>query len=292
MASMTFELTGDLTVQVTVTETADGGLQFDLAVLDGALIGDLQGLFFDLADDSLVSGLSVVGNEITDDQFRVDSVTNLGQGVNVNGEIVNEYGAFDAGVQIGTQGISRDDIQNTSFTLYHDSQDLTLADVSLQDFAVRLTSVGEEDGSRDGSLKIGGVSGEEPDGEVDPGTDPDGDLDPGTDPDGEVDPGTDPDGDLDPGTDPDGELDPGTQPDGELDPGTQPDGELDPGTFPDDTFIFDETAMEGGDTLEDPVIIDASAPTEPTAEEAFLDDTLTEGTIIEGSLPSDDDFLF
>ena len=155
MASMTFVIEGDVSVQVTVTELDGGDLQFDLLVLDGAMTADIQGLFFDLSDDSLADGLNVTGLDATDWQFDANDVTNLGQGVNVNGEIVNEYGAFDAGVQIGTSGMAKDDIQSTSFIISHDTADLTLADVALQDFAVRLTSVGEEDGSRTGSLKLG-----------------------------------------------------------------------------------------------------------------------------------------
>lgn len=158
MSSMTFTIEGDVSVQVTITEIEGGDLRFDVTVLEGQLTGDLQGLFFDLADDSLADGLMVDGVDATDWQFEANDVTNLGQGVNINGEVLNTYGEFDAGVQIGTQGISNDDIQTTSFVISHDTVDLTLADVALQDFAVRLTSVGEVDGDRNGSLKLGGTS--------------------------------------------------------------------------------------------------------------------------------------
>ncbi|SMY07957.1 hypothetical protein [Flavimaricola marinus] len=158
MSTMTFTIEGDVNVEVTITEVDGGNLQFDVTVLDGTYTGDLQGLFFDLADDSLADGLSVVGTDATDSQFEANDVTNLGQGVNINGEVLNEYGEFDAGVQIGTQGISKDDIQTTTFVISHDTEALTLADVALQDFAVRLTSVGEVDGARNDSLKLGGTA--------------------------------------------------------------------------------------------------------------------------------------
>lgn len=158
MNTLSFTIDGDVSVQVTITEIDGGDLLFQVTVLEGAFTGDLQGLFFDLADDSLADGLTVTGVDATDWQFEANDVTNLGQGVNINGEVLNTYGEFDAGVQIGTQGMAADDIQTTSFVISHSTTDLTLADVALQDFAVRLTSVGAEDGSRSGSLKPGGTA--------------------------------------------------------------------------------------------------------------------------------------
>lgn len=155
MASMSFVVEGEVNVQVTVTES-DGDLVFDLLVLDDTgSIGDLNALFFDVLDDSLVSGLSVSGDLITDENFDANSVTKVDSYTNMNGEVVKEYGKFDGGVQFGTQGIGEDDIRATSFTLSHDTEELSLETIALQDFGVRLTSVGEEDGTRDGSLKIG-----------------------------------------------------------------------------------------------------------------------------------------
>ncbi len=163
MNSLTFTLTGEVNVQITITEQTDGGLKFDLLVLDDTgAIGDLTGLFFDVADDSLVDGLSVEGDQITDEAFKSNSITKVSGGTNVNGEIVNTYGKFDGGIKLGSDGIGTDDIRETSFVLSHDSADLSLADIALQDFAARLTSVGEEGGSREDSLKLGGTSPEVP----------------------------------------------------------------------------------------------------------------------------------
>lgn len=163
MQSLEFTLVDGVEVQVVITELDDGSLKFDLEVLNNTgTIGDLRGVFFDLHDDSLTSGLSITGNDVTDQMYKADAVSNLGGGNNVNGDIVNEYGKFDVGVELGTQGISTDDIRSTSFILSHDSVDLSLTDIALQDFAVRLMSVGDEDGSRNGSLKIGGEVPPEP----------------------------------------------------------------------------------------------------------------------------------
>ncbi len=166
MAAMTFNLIDErtgLNVEITATENTDGSLTFDLEVLDSTgVIGDLNGLFFDVLDDSLVDGLTVTGADVTKVNLNADSVTKVDGYNNINGDVKNEYGKFDAGVQFGTQGMAKDDIQSTSFTLSHSDATLTLDQFFSQDFAVRLTSVGAEDGSRDDSLKIGGTAADEP----------------------------------------------------------------------------------------------------------------------------------
>ena len=160
--SMTFVIEGDVNVSITITEV-DGDLRFDISVLDETgYIGDLNAIFFDILDESLLGGLTVTGADETGTVFKADSVTKVDNYTNMNGEVINEAGKFDGGVQFGTQGIGTDDIRETSFILSHDTMDLTLEQFALQDFGVRLTSVGTEDGSRDGSLKLGGTSPEVP----------------------------------------------------------------------------------------------------------------------------------
>lgn len=141
---------------------------------DTGTIGDLNGLFFDVLDDSLVAGLSVTGTDLTGDAIKANSVTKVDSYNNVNGEVVKETGKFDVGVQFGTQGMSADDIQSTSFILSHDSQALTLDFIAEQDVAVRLTSVGTIDGSRDDSVKISGTTGAVPEEEPPVPEDPEG----------------------------------------------------------------------------------------------------------------------
>lgn len=169
MATMTFQLSNpQVSVDVTITENADGTLTFDLAVTDDGTIGDLNGLFFDIADESLLHNLSVTGDDVTDYKIDANSVSKISSFTNMNGEVVKEYGKFDIGVQLGTQGMAKDDIQNTSFTLSSGNGGLTLDSFLSQDFAVRLTSVGETDGAREDSVKIGGTAPEEADPEDTP----------------------------------------------------------------------------------------------------------------------------
>lgn len=136
-------------VVVTVTELDDGSLRFDLNITS-AMTGDLRGLFMQFADATLLSGLSVNGIDVTELVAEADSVVDLGNGATVAGV---KTGPFDVGIEIGTAGMAKDDLQSTSFVLSHDSQALTLDDLALQDFAVRLTSVGYE-GDREGSRKL------------------------------------------------------------------------------------------------------------------------------------------
>ena len=158
MATGTFIIRGQVDVSVTITEV-DGALRFTVEVLDATgQIGDLNALFFDLSDDGLTGGLSVTGPDVTGVALVADGVTKVDNYTNMNGEVISDLGRFDGGVQFGTSGIGSDDIRMTTFTLSHDSQALTLADVSLQDFGVRLTSVGTENGSRTDSLKLGGTA--------------------------------------------------------------------------------------------------------------------------------------
>ncbi len=163
MAELSYTITGDVNVRVTITDLMDGTLGFRIDVLDDTgSIGDLNGFFFDLADDSLTTSLIIEGADVTGTALKVDGVTKVDNFTNVNGEVVKELGKFDGGVQFGTAGMAGDDIRSTSFTISSSLADLTLDDFAFQDIAVRLTSVGAEGGSREDSLKLGGTLPEAP----------------------------------------------------------------------------------------------------------------------------------
>ncbi|WP_193198638.1 hypothetical protein [Nostoc sp. MG11] len=118
-------------------------------------IADIRGVFFNILNDSLLSGLQVVGTDITASKFGpAGTINSVGSGSNnLNGG----GGSFDAAVEIGQEGIGKGkgDIQSTTFTLSHSSQALTLAQFSEQNFGVRLMSVGSGS-SREGSSKLKG----------------------------------------------------------------------------------------------------------------------------------------
>lgn len=151
--SITFVLPGGTGVPgVEVMAVEDGGaLKFTVKVLTaGGLIGDLRGLFFNVNSASKLAGLTVTGDGGKVTEYRTGNVIDLGNGANMLGKAK----PFDVGLEFGTQGIGKDDIQTASFTLSSTANDLTLDDIAHTLFGARLTSVGQIGGSRADSAKL------------------------------------------------------------------------------------------------------------------------------------------
>lgn len=145
-------------VQVLISENS-GHLDFAVDVLSGPTkTADLRGLFFNLNDDSKLSGLTYSNGLLVTD-FDVVDVIDLGHGANMHGIAK----PFDVGVEFGTQGIGKDDIQSAAFTLNNGANPLTLDDLAKVDFGIRLTSVGVQGGLRSDSAKLTVVSPSAPD---------------------------------------------------------------------------------------------------------------------------------
>jgi len=147
---------------VTVAETAEGTLTFDVKVTDvitgaGDMpdIADLRGLFFHVSDETLLSGLTVTGADVTTYLVNANKVMQVENDVTMNGEVGKSVGPFDIGIEFGTQGIGKDDIRETSFTLSA-SKPLSLELVLQQSFGLRLTSVSDNGAGRNLSLKLVG----------------------------------------------------------------------------------------------------------------------------------------
>ncbi len=166
-------------VTIKITEDAFGNFKFDVTQ-SGPIVGDLQGIFFDVggtgangtandallastADSTKISGLTATGsgaltNLASTVQDGNDSVKDLGNGNNMNGALgFNDTGAeakgYDVGIGFGTSGIGKDDVRSVSFT-FNNSIGLTIDDFIGMDFGVRMTSVGTLGGARDGSVKL------------------------------------------------------------------------------------------------------------------------------------------
>jgi hypothetical protein len=166
--------TGDSSqAQLILTQLDSNTVEFNLSVIPNPNIGDLRGIFFNISDNSLLGGLSVVGADITQTVLGPPaSVSNLGGGNNTNPE-----GPFDIGLEIGTSGIGSDDIQSTIFTISH-AGGLNLSEFTSETdpitgggpnellFAVRMTSVGLPGSARNGSSKLGVQEGNTPPQEV------------------------------------------------------------------------------------------------------------------------------
>jgi len=147
--------TGDpLTVWVEIDDESDpGNLVITLEVEEGGTTGDLRGFFAHVADESLLGGLTISGDNVSGSSFAANEITRVGGGNNLNGG--GSTCPCDLGVEFGAPGIGKDDIQSVTFTLSHNSESLDASFFDNEEFGVRATSVGEED--RDGSSKLVGV---------------------------------------------------------------------------------------------------------------------------------------
>jgi hypothetical protein len=189
-ASLTFDanqFTGsEIKARITLDDTAagTGKIQFKVEFApDSPAIGDFRGIFFNIADNSLLSGLRIEGPHVTTYVTGNGNITSVGN-ANLNGG--GNVHAFDIGVEIGQNGLKggKDDIQTTTFTLFHTSQNLDLNMFAQQEFGLRITSVGTGN-NREGSSKLVATSPDlppvviespsnpSPDPEVPPSSDPD-----------------------------------------------------------------------------------------------------------------------
>lgn len=168
---------------ITMDDEAAGAgkvqLKFDVSA---GSFADLRGLFLHVKDESILDGLKVEGNYITQFVKQANSVLDLGGGSNVNGSagggggknggkdnkgggktdtetstgLITGNGGFDIGIEVGTQGIGKDDVRSVLYTFSHSSRALSLTDFSEQMFGVRMMSVGTSANSREGSSKLVG----------------------------------------------------------------------------------------------------------------------------------------
>ncbi len=148
-----FEFTGDNAQARLSLDDTGGVVKFTVDNVNP--ISDIRGVFFNILNDSLLSDLTVTGTSVTGFQFGpAGMVSDLGNGANITPK------KFDAGVEIGTPGIGKDDIHSTMFTVSRSSGvALSLAQFVNQDFGLRLTSVGSD---RTGSSKLVGTAPSQP----------------------------------------------------------------------------------------------------------------------------------
>ena len=141
----------------------DAGVKFTVTETDPNLIGDLRGVFFHVDPDTdtpdPLTGLNVTGTYVTEYRVKKDSIQDLGDGVNMNGD--GNRHKYDVGVEIGTQGIGKDDIQSTVFIVSNPKYELNVDNFADVEFGVRLTSVGQRGSNRNESSKIFGFSPED-----------------------------------------------------------------------------------------------------------------------------------
>ena len=151
-----------------VTENADGTLTFEVEVDESTgQTGDVRAIFLNNTDDVEYTNLEVASVDPAsdvglDDVDLVQDINDVSRVVendtNLNGQVLNGNGGpFDTGIEFGESGIggNRDDVQSVSFVVSAD-EPLTLESFDLDSIGLRVTSTGDVEGDRDGSLKLTG----------------------------------------------------------------------------------------------------------------------------------------
>mmetsp|Transcript_18512 Transcript_18512/g.29827 ORF Transcript_18512/g.29827 Transcript_18512/m.29827 type:complete len:244 (-) Transcript_18512:102-833(-) len=107
---------------------------------DETYTGDIRGVFFDLVSGSAAKIGDIDGSDhVTSSHVEEDQVDRLANDVTMKGGGKNAH-VFDVGVEIGTRGKSKDDIQSVEFVVHGISTDDI--DDDFGSFGIRLTSVG------------------------------------------------------------------------------------------------------------------------------------------------------
>jgi len=134
----------DVSSIIATVANIDGedGVKVTVNVSGGPIVGDITGVFFDLKDPNLVTGITL---PFTVDENNVKKAP--------NGSNINANPKFDVGVAVGDLGLT-DDFQVVAFIVSGaglDESDFTR-------LAVRLQSVGPVGGDREGSAKYVGAN--------------------------------------------------------------------------------------------------------------------------------------
>ena len=141
MRSITFEIKGSPSLRIAASEREDGSILFDLLTV-GDKKGDIQGLFFNLTDNSIIDSLGISGADVTGVDF--DNAGNFKDGNNIKG-VANGLESYDVGIDFGTPGRGIDLIDQTTFIMSStNGSNLTLDLISQVEFGVRTTSTGQK----------------------------------------------------------------------------------------------------------------------------------------------------
>ena len=148
-------MTASLTID---DESQAGDLVITLSLDPGSVVGDLRGFYMHVADESLLSGLSIDGVNVTDSAFEANSVYEFGRDSFVTtGSTGCRFNGCDLGIEVGTHGIRDDDLQSVTFVLSHSMLDLTVDLFADQIFALRVSNAGSANGKRTGFSKLSGI---------------------------------------------------------------------------------------------------------------------------------------
>jgi hypothetical protein len=129
---------------VTISETDTGTLFIVVASADPTLPVDLDGIFFNLADDSTLDSLNFfpeantgsIFSPVTGVQAAVNGVDTLANGAQV-------ADGYDVGIQFGSVASLTEGVVNqANFTLFSDNGPLNISDLGVNSFATVVNSDG------------------------------------------------------------------------------------------------------------------------------------------------------
>ena len=137
---------------ITIDDAIDPGNLVITLSIDAAR-GDVRGFLAQVADESLLAGLSVVGEDERSFRFAANRIgkSQKGRGLGRAGT------ACPCDVSVGFSAKSGTTV---TFTLTHETQDLTLGLFYGQDFAIRASGLRvayEQEGQRGGSVRHHGI---------------------------------------------------------------------------------------------------------------------------------------
>ncbi len=158
---ITVQLGCDPQVNITLTETPQGTLFVVVASADPTMpVGDIDGFFFDLAQDSTLDDLiffpdaneGSIFSPVTGIQANANSVNTLSNGVQVKDD-------YDVGIQFGTvDNSTAGEVAQANFTLSSANGPLLLDDLDLDSLATVINS----DGGNGVVLTTGDAPGDDP----------------------------------------------------------------------------------------------------------------------------------
>jgi hypothetical protein len=158
--SISVTLGCDPQTTVTISETDTGTLFIIVASADPTMPVDLDGVFFNLSDDSTLDSLNFfpdantgsIYSPVTGVQAAVDGVNTLANGAQV-------ADSYDVGIQFGTVASSTGGVVNqANFTLFSDNGPMSLSDLDINSFA----TVVDSDGGNGQVLTVGDAADADP----------------------------------------------------------------------------------------------------------------------------------
>lgn len=128
----------DVSIEVDA-QSVPGDLVITLSITGpGTTTGDLRGVFLNVANESLLAGLTATGPNVKSSTFLANAVRQTSV-YRTSPASSGTPGAYDIGITLGSARYSRSDLRTVTFTLSHATAPLDLSLLSGQTFGVNAT---------------------------------------------------------------------------------------------------------------------------------------------------------